>query len=323
MKKIIITCALLCLCGCSVPPKAHVVPQKTPPVLQQTQPAPTNNTTVTNPSEPPSDAVDMSSLTAMTPQTVITSFANLLDVTEMQKDQFVFVTLDGEQRNIDGIAIYKRNILSGQEAALDTVFQREWLLHDSGKLNDSEIALYLKDNVVCKKHLIVYGDERGGGTYPTGRDVYIVCGISGEEMGDDLYPYGRDLNSGACIEAQKWVIMHSEEVQSHIAAMQKEIQANGCGAGLADFELLRDQPMSTDMYFVLMEIYNKPDGTTDRKVAMNFWFDPEAEEFFVDDPVTKNHHALHYADHTTMDTFRKKCAQEMKKSAEDAYLRLR
>ncbi len=310
MQKIIILCTLICLCGCSVPQQAPSMPQ---------QDIPTNN----NPAEPPSTAVDMSSLTAITPQTVITFFTNLLDVNEMQKDQFVFVTLDGERRNIDGISVYKRNILSGEEMELNSIFQREWLLHDSGKLNDNEIALYLKDNVVCKKHLIVYGDERGGNTYPTGRDVHIVCGISGEEMGDDLYPYGRELSGRVCTEAQKWVIMQSEEVQSHIAAMKKDIQANAGGVGLADFELLRDQPMSTDIYFVLMEVYDEPDGTNSKKAAMNFWFNPEVKEFFVDVPVTKINHALHYANHTTMDIFRDKCAQELKKSAEDDYLRLR
>ncbi len=319
MKKIIILCSIVCLCGCGIGHNVQPVQQRTQHAPQQT--APTNSTPVTNPSEPPSDVVDVSSLTAMTPQTVIASFATLLDVTEMQKDQYRFITPGGEQVTVDGLAVYKWGVSQEQEEIIDTTFDNDWLLYDFGVLQDSVIGLYVKGDIVCKKHLITYEAERGfEETVNTRRDMRVMCGISDKSL-HALYPH-EPIDSGGCFETQSWMIMQSDEMKPYVAEMEAEIHANTGGPGRIFFEIKRDGVDEQVEYFTLAETYREPDGSLREEYTMSFYFDNESDTFVKYDPDTSTGNDLHYHDQNMRDVFRNKCAQESETRAVEDYQRL-
>ncbi len=322
MKKVITLCALLCLCGCNIPQQAQPVPQKTlvPKKMPHTpqQDAPAQNTTVTNPSEPPSDAVDLS---LMAPQAVavIKQFANLLEVNDIKKEQFVFVTPQEEKIRVDALSIHKLDISLEQEARLGSIFYYDWFSYDSGKSGKNTIDVYLKDKVACKKHLFVHDGEHDE-SFDTGRNVRIVCGVIDKTF-DDLYPH-ETMGDGICFETKAWVIAQSDEVRPHLAQLEERIHKNAGGVGLSDFVIKKEYITPYEDYLTLVEIYNEPDGTVREVSTMGFRYNRELEAFFISDFETEEYHTLHFGNRAMKEIFRKKCEQETEARAAEKYQNL-
>ncbi len=313
MKKIITICSIICLCGCGIGYKTQPVPQKTPPVPQQITPK--HDTPGTVPSEPPSDAVDLSSM-APKAVAVIKQFADLLEVDDIKKERFVFTTPQEERIEVDALSIRKLDISPEQETRLGSIFYYDWFSYDSGTSGENVIDVYVKDGVACKKHLTVYGSEHDK-SLGTGRNMRIVCGMIHKTF-DDLYPH-EPMGDGMCFETKGWVIAQSDEMKPRIERMQKEIQANGGGAGLVSFAIKKEYITPYEDYLQLVETYREPDGTIREASTMNFRFNHEQETFFIVDSGTEEYHALHFGDRAMKEIFRKKCEQEMEARAAKKY----
>ncbi len=299
MQKILILCILVFLCGCSVPQKvrtvSHGAVQKNPTV---------QDVTVTEPFDAPQTSDKPFVAPATTPQEAIEYFARLLDVNfdDIHYERFRLATLDGEQYTAQRTEYPRRNY-----AVLNEMFS-DWELYNPADGIEESVAFYLKDNVVCEKHMLLNDPENAWENLDATYNLSIMCGenpLTREQLFSENALAARD-----CFDTKVRMIEQSDEMQPYIQKMEDMRNFDTEDPGFVSFVITREDTDEYADYFVLTEYHREPDGSIRELPTRRFRFDHNSSVPLIYDPVQDVYTEMQYSEYGVVEMFGQQCKEE-------------
>ncbi len=300
MRKAIIVWAALLLCGCAMQQKPGGI---NPAVSPTPQPAPAEQSDArTNPSAPPAQPFSPPSTS---PEEAIEYFARLLDVNvdHIYQENFTFATLSGDFFEVSGPTVRRAEYPKRNYAVLNEMFS-DWQIYNSTDGIEESAAFYLKDNVICKKHLILNDPENAWENLDATEDLRITCGENPASQ-EELFP--EQATEESCFDMKVWLIEQSDEMRPYIEQMEKDRQLGEQQPGFVSFNLTIEKTDEYADYLVLTEYHREPDGSLRELPTRRFRFNHDYDVPFMYDPVGDAYEELHYSDPGTIERFVEQC----------------